>query len=80
MDGVTIFLSILVLILWIAIDYYLATEFYKVLEMKGYSEKKYFWIAFLFSFAGYLLIIALPNKKQAQAVPQNNDTGALPRL
>lgn len=73
-DGFTILLTILCLV----IEFYLASEFYKVVQMKGYSETKYFWIAFLFSFAGYLLIIALPDK--TQTAPQNNDTDSLPRL
>ena len=57
-------LNILLIVLLIAINFYIANEFYKVAEMKGYSERKYFWIPFFFWFAGHLLIVALPDKNQ----------------
>ena len=39
-------------------------EFYAVAEQKGYADKKYFWYSFIFGLVGYLLVIALPDKKK----------------
>ena len=44
------------------ISYYLAKEFYKASVARGWPEKKYFWICFLLPIAGYLLVIALPDR------------------
>ncbi len=52
----------ILLIVSIIIAYLLAKEFYAVANSKGYEDKKYFWYSFIFLFAGYLLIIALPDK------------------
>ena len=46
----------------IACSYVIAKEFYSIALSKGYSEKKYLWFCFFFGVAGYLLVIALPNK------------------
>ena len=43
-------------------DLYLACCFCKVAIMKGYTERMYFWVPFLFTLAGYLLVIALPDR------------------
>ena len=56
------FFILLGIILGLVINYYIANEFYKVAVMKGYNEDKYLWISFFFSVAGYLLVIALPDK------------------
>ena len=45
-----------------AISYYVAKEFYKAAVARGWPEKKYFWICFLLPPAGYLLVIALPDR------------------
>ena len=44
------------------ISYYVAKEFYKAAVARGWPEKKYFWICFLLPVAGYLLVIALPDR------------------
>lgn len=65
MNGFGIFLvfpCILGLAVYFVVTYFLAIEFYKAAAMKGHSEKKYFWIAFLVPLAGYLLIVALPDR------------------
>lgn len=41
---------------------FVSREFYKAAAMKGWGEKKYFWLPFLAWGAGYLLIIALPDR------------------
>ena len=56
-------ITILTLVIVIVVYYFVAKEFYKVAEMKGYSERRYFWIPFLLGVIGYLLVVALPDKK-----------------
>lgn len=69
-------LGLFILIVAIVIEYYLAEWFYEVVEAKGYHNRKYFWICFLLTVAGYLLVIALPDRGNA-AVPSGE---ALPEL
>lgn len=75
------------LCLTIYMGYCLAKEFSHVAELKGYPDKKYFWIAFLVPFAGYLLIIALPDRKTVSLPDResnrqgiNYSNNELPRL
>lgn len=58
-----IFFGIVVILF---INYQIANQFYEIAEMKGFQERKYFWIAFLLGIVGYLLVIALPDKNQRQ--------------
>lgn len=39
-----------------------AKEFQHIAEMKGYDGSKYFWWTLFFTFAGMLMVIALPTK------------------
>ena len=61
MRAFLVFLWIIAIIIYIFVRYWIAKQFYEVANLKGYYEKKYLWIPFMF-FAGYLLIIALPSK------------------
>lgn len=47
---------------FIILNFFVAREFYRAAVMKGWSEKKYFWIPFFLSFAGYILVAALPDR------------------
>lgn len=58
----TTVLIIIAAILLLAVNAFLAVEFYKAASAKGWGQRKYFWIAFLLSFAGYILIAALPDR------------------
>lgn len=61
-------------ILWIvlagfgclALDLWLAREFYKAAVMKGWPGKRYFWLSLLLPPAGWALVAALPDRS-AQA-------------
>ena len=67
-----VILTIIAIIIALIIDYLLATEFYFAANAKGYYERKYLWICFVFGVIGYLLVIALPdrgNSKPAAATP-----------
>lgn len=57
---------LLVLALIIVLAYYMAKWFYEVAEEKGYHDKKYFWICFWLGIAGYLLVVAMPDRGNGQ--------------
>lgn len=61
-----IILILILIAVVLAIQFFIATEFYNVANEKGYDSKKYLWIPFLFGIVGYLLVIALPNKKNTE--------------
>lgn len=46
----------------LAIKYVIATCFYSVANEKEFYEARYLWIPFLFSFVGYILVAALPDR------------------
>lgn len=58
----TYFFAFAAVAAFLVADILLAREFYKIAVMKGWSSKKYFWFPVLTAFAGYLLVIALPDK------------------
>ena len=62
-EGIIIFLGLIVCILIIYLWYWIAKQFYEVAVEKGYTDKKYLWIPFWFSVIGYLLVVALPDRK-----------------
>ena len=55
-------LSFLGAIVLLIADYFIATEFAQIAEMKGYYDRRYFWFTFLFGIAGMLMVVALPLK------------------
>ena len=62
-----------------------AYEFYIIAVMKGHDESKYFWISFLFPLAGWLMVIALPDRNAPRTVVRdtvqpNNTSDELPEL
>ncbi len=56
--GWIIFASIVVIVL----EAIVAWEFSNIAKKKGHYERRWFWYAFLFSVAGWLMVVALPNK------------------
>lgn len=69
--GTVTFLSILGAVVLLIADYFIATQFSEIAEMKGYYDRKYFWYTFLFGIAGMLMVIALPMKNKEPAGPKN---------
>lgn len=62
-----------VFILWgIAIamwlDTLIATQFYKIAKEKGHDSVTYYRFAFWLSIVGYLMVIALPDRKHEEQV------------
>ena len=72
-----VILVILAVIAAFVISWFVAGEFYKIAEDKGYHERKYFWISFLLGFVGYLLVAAMPDRTVGQTVVSNDE---LPEL
>ena len=52
-------------LLILSVNGFIAYEFSAAANAKGYPEAKYFWYSFLFGIVGYLLVIALPDKRNA---------------
>lgn len=60
-----------------------AVEFNSIANQKGYPGSRYGWWCFWFPAAGYLMVIALPDRSQkAQAAPEKEvfENNALPEL
>lgn len=68
MDFTEFVLIIIAIFMFLLIAAILAALFYEVAVEKGFPQKKYLWIPFLFGFAGYLLVIALPDRRNSQQV------------
>lgn len=61
-----IFLILLAIVVVLVIDYFIAKEFYNIAIEKGYKSQKYLWLPFLLGLVGYLLVIALPDRKHSK--------------
>ena len=57
-----ILLYLLLVAAGLVVSYFVAQEFYKAAVAKGWPQKKYFWLCFLLTGAGYLLVLALPDR------------------
>lgn len=66
MEVVLYILGIFAVFIVVLIDAVIAGFFYEAAKEKGYPHMKYFWLCFLTSFAGYLLVIALPDRGNTQ--------------
>ena len=76
MDGM-VFLIVLGIIVLLIIDAVIAQMFYEAAVEKGFESRKYFWMSFLFCVVGYLLVIALPDRKGCgTAAPQQRSAAA----
>ena len=69
MEPWMVILGIAALAVGIIIARYIANCFYEIACMKGFYDKCYFWIPFLLGIVGYLLVVALPDRKQEKTTP-----------
>ena len=69
MEPWMIILGIVALVVGIMIARYIANCFYEIACMKGFHDKCYFWLPFLFGIVGYLLVVALPDRKKENSTP-----------
>ena len=60
MDGVVLFVSFVLLIISLWVDYLIAKKFMEIAEMKGHDGGSYFWWTFLAGPVGMAMVIALP--------------------
>lgn len=79
------FIIIVVCVVLLVIQYFIAKEFYEIAVMKGFDETKYLVLPFLLGIAGMLLVIALPDRSrtvqsQASSQVQSQQDEALPQL
>ena len=63
--GLLVLTNIIAII--IAIDWFAAKAMYEIAVMKGNPEQKYFWWCFWMAMFGYPMVIALPDRRGAQA-------------
>ena len=74
-----ILIPLIILAAVFAIDWFAAKAMYEIAVMKGHPQKKYFWWCFWMAIFGYQMVIALPDRRgaQAQSVPSADE---LPEL
>ncbi len=60
-------IGLVVLGLVIAIGFFAAKAMCEIAAMKGHPQKRYFWWCFWLPAIGFLMVIALPDRKSAQA-------------
>lgn len=54
---------VVIIVVALILDGIISIQFQQAAEEKGYTNStKYFWMTFLFGFAGMLLVVALPDK------------------
>ncbi len=73
----TIFIYLLVLVIIVLADWFIAHTFYEIAQMKGHNERKYFWWSFV-GLPGWFMVVALPDRNLSMKKNANNDE--LPEL
>ena len=61
-----VFLWFIFVIAALIILYAIANVFYSIACMKGHNDKKYFWWCFFVPPAGYLMVVALPDRPKEE--------------
>ena len=56
-------ISILILAIIFVIDWFAAKQFHEIAKMKGHSESKYLWWCFWLGMIGWLMVVALPDRR-----------------
>lgn len=73
------FLTLLFVAIFFVIDWFVAQRFDEIAQMKGQPPKKYFWWCFWLGIIGWAMVIALPDRGNAQE-QNHSDTDELPEL
>ena len=63
----------------IVVRWFAAKWFQEIAIEKGYESQKYFWICFLLTTLGYLLVIAMPDRKGQRQLDME-EPATLPEL
>jgi hypothetical protein len=70
----------IILVIVVFVIYFLAAQsFQEIAEMKGHTDKKYFWWCFWTGAAGWLMVVALPdrsNGSNGSTAPTNENTSS----
>ena len=61
--GLLLLAYILLAIIVILIKTLISRFFYGVAKEKGFPQKRYFWVPFFFGIIGYILVAALPDRR-----------------
>ena len=64
----TIFVSLIGLVVMLCVMHYVANQFYRVACEKGWDERKFYWLSFLLGAVGWLLVVALPDRNPPRSV------------
>ena len=64
--GLAIILYLVGLVILIVINSLIAGEFANIAEEEGFERRRYWHFCFWLGFIGYLIVIALPNRKLAE--------------
>lgn len=58
----SVWVYVVILIVALIIDYFIAKQFEDIAEEKGFSQKRNFWIPFFFGLVGWIMVAALPDR------------------
>lgn len=61
-------LYLLLAVALMVLSYFIANWFFEAAEEKGYHDKKYFWICFWLGLIGWILVCALPDRRNISRV------------
>ena len=70
---------LLIVALFLVIDWFAAQQFHEIAKMKGHPETKYLWWCFWMGIVGWAMVIALPDRSAQQTQPAV-DPEELPEL
>ena len=60
------FLYLLAIIIAIIVDWFVATKFAEIAQMKGHEGNTYFWFTFILGIVGMLMVVALPTLEETK--------------
>ena len=73
-DIMIIFWAALTYVIMLVIWWFITIEFQQIVEMKGYSDKRYFWWTFFLGLIGILMVIALPDRSSKHPQQKEENT------
>ena len=59
---------VIIILLILVLDCYIAQQFESVAKDKGYTGRKYYYLCFFLGIIGYLLVIALPDRANQKTI------------
>lgn len=71
---------LLVCAIALALDWFIAKEFYAIAVEKGHSDRKYFWWCFWLGFVDWAMVIALPDRNGGAGIGSKGGFDNLPTI